>query len=71
MLDYYKVVGGIAKATNDLVVGQHDKTAFTDEEIASLFGVKTADVATTKEPEIVPVKNLVRWNNARLDGKQD
>lgn len=56
---------------NLLVAQAKAKGNMTDAEIAMIFQVPVDEVAKIQEPEIVPVKNLVKWNDARLDGKWD
>lgn len=70
MLDLYPTVKQMSEATRDYIVAitAANKTLSTPE-IASMYDVPEDSIAATKEPEIVPVKNIVRWNNARLDGK--
>lgn len=71
-LETYGTVKDMYLNHRNLLVAQAKAAGnMTDSEIASMFQVPVAEVANIKEPEVVPVKNLVKWNDARLDGKWD
>lgn len=70
MSKLWEVVEGASKATRDYAVAvSFAADGYSAADVASLYDVPVEDVPGIKEPAIVPVKNLVRWNNARLDGK--
>lgn len=71
-LETYGTVKDMYLNHRNLLVAQAKAAGnMTDAEIASMFQVPVAEVANIKEPEIVPVENLPKWNWARLDGKWD
>lgn len=71
-LETYGTVKDMYLNHRNLLVAQAKAAGnMTDSEIASMFQVPIADVAGIKEPEIIPVQNLPKWNDARLDGKWD
>ncbi|MBQ7448070.1 MAG: hypothetical protein IJV59_09010 [Eubacterium sp.] len=71
-LETYSTVKDMYLNHRNLLVAQAKAAGnMTDSEIASMFQVPIDEVAKIQEPEIVPVKNCPKWNDARLDGKWD
>lgn len=71
-LETYGTVKDMYLNHRNLLVAQAKAAGnMTDSEIASMFQVPIDEVAKIQEPEIVPVKDLPKWNWDRLDGKWD
>ena len=66
------VVAGARAATREFIVAKtNENKTCSANEIASLYQVNHADVASIQEPEVITLKDFTRWNYDRLDGKAE